>query len=399
MPKLMNATPEHLNAYQRRIGQEFDGLHRALSTRSISHMRRKRVLVVTDIPFWEPGVGSHSRILSLCQALRAEFDYQVFFLGTILPDREKLIAAAGLQGAIVSYNDYVGKSLALFLRKQPRYDTVIFEYLWLAHLRDAMPYQATCILDTHYLMAPSEYRFAIQGLQTGVSITLKDEVAILAKFDALLAIQQEEARWMARLVPNKIVLCCPHGVEAVSETLTTKLEARRSGNLRLGFIGGCSNANSEAMRWFLRQVWPIVSQHDIELHVYGNVCEKLRDLPLDAGVTLHGHVSSLDKAYAHCDVMINPIMHSDGPKIKSVEALAHGKPLIASPVGAMGIEKPESSGVLVARSRSEFIDALLRLALNPVERESLARQALAAAQEQFSPAVTYASLMALVRSL
>jgi len=425
LPELRNATLDCLNAYQQRIAQQFDGLLRALSTRSIAHLRRKRVLLVTDIPFWEPGVGNHSRILSLCQALRTEFDCQVFFFGSIWPAREKQIAAAGLQGAIVSYKDYeaaakdvpfttsipahpglkrarhdiFGKSLALFLRKQPRYDTVIFEYLWLAYLRDAMPYQATCILDTHDLMAPREYRFAMQGLQTGVTITLKDEVAILAKFDALLAIQQEEARWMARLVTNKIVLCCPHGVEAVSETLTTRMEARRSGNLRLGFVGGGSNENAEAMRWFLREVWPIVSQLDIELHVYGNVCEKLRDQPLDAGVTLHGLVSSLDKAYAHCDVMINPIVHGGGLKIKSVEALAHGKPLIASPEGAVGIEKPESSGVIVARSRSEFIDALLRLAHNPEERESLARQALAAAQQQFSPAVSFAPLMALVRSL
>lgn len=204
---------------------------------------------------------------------------------------------------------------------------------------------------------------------------------------------------MARLVPNKIVLCCPHGVETVSETLTERLEARRSGNLRLGFVGGGSNENAEAMRWFLHEVWPVVSQLAIELHVYGNVCDKLRDRPLSARVTLHGLVPALDTAYAHCDVMINPIMHGGGLKIKSVEALAHGKPLIASPEGAVGIKDPENSGVIVARSRSEFIDAVLRLAHNPEERESLARQALAAAQEQFSPRTSFAPLMALVRSL
>ena len=425
LPELRDATLDCLNAYQQRIDQQFDGLLRALSTRSITHLRRKRVLLVTDIPFWEPGVGNHSRILSLCRALQKEFDFKVFFFGSIWLDRQKAIAAAGLDGVIVSYKDYedaakdlpfkssipahaglkrarhdiFGKSLALFLRKQPRYDAVIFEYLWLAYLRDAVPYQATCILDTHDLMAPREYRFATQGLKTGVSITLKDEVAILAKFDALMAIQNEEARWMARLVPNKVVLCCPHGVETFSETSTARLGARRSRDLRLGFVGGGSNENAEAMRWFLREVWPVVRQLAIELHVYGSVCEKLRDQPLDAAVTLHGLVPDLDAAYAHCDVMINPIVHGGGLKIKSVEALAHGKPLIASPEGAVGIEEPENSGVVVARSRGEFIDAVLRLAQNPKERESLARQALAAAQEQFSPAASFAPLMALVRSL
>jgi len=427
LPELRGATLDCLNAYRQRVDQQIDNLLHALSTLSIEHLRRKRVLLVTDIPFWEPGVGNHARILSLCRALRAEFDCQIFFFGSIWPDRKKAIAAAGLDGAIVSYKDYeaaakdvsfrtsipphaglkrarhdiFGKSLILFLRKQPRYDAVIFEYLWLAYLRDAIPYEATTILDTHDLMALREYRFAMQGLTTGVSITLKDEVEILAKFDVLLAIQNEEARWMARLLPNKIVLCCPHGVESVSsDTLTATLKARRSGNLRLGFVGGGSNENAEAMRWFVREVWPVVSQIPMELHIYGNVCEKLRDDVLNAdSVTLHGLVPSLASAYSHCDVMINPIMHGGGLKVKSVEALAHGKPLIASPEGAVGIENPQSSGVIVASSRSEFIDAVLRLALSQDERELLARQALAAAQEQFSPKASFAPLMELVRSL
>lgn len=425
LPDLRQATLDCLNAYQQRIGQQFADLLRALSSRSIAHLRRKRVLLVTDIPFWEPGVGSHSRIMSLCRALRAEFDFQVFFYGSIWPARKKAIAAAGLDDVVISYKDYeaaaedvpfktsipahaglkrarhdiFGKSLALFLRKQPRYDAVIFEYLWLAYLRDALPYPSICILDTHDLMAPREYRFVKEGLTTNVSITLKDEVAIFERFDALIAIQNEEASWMARLVPNKIVLCCPHGVETVREALTERLEAGRGRNLRVGFVGGDSNVNAEAMRWFLHEVWPVVNQLAIELHVYGNVCEKLRDQPLDVGVTLHGLVSSLDVAYAHCDVMINPIIHGGGLKIKSVEALAHGKPLIASPEGAVGIDDPQNSGVIVARSRSEFIDAVLRLVKNPEERESLARQALAASQEQFSPAASFATLIEFVRSL
>lgn len=106
LPELRDATLDCLNAYQQRIDQQFDGLLHALSTRSIKHLRRKRVLLVTDIPFWEPGVGNHARILSLCRALQAEFDCQVFFFGSIWPDRGKAIAAARLDGVIVSYKDY-----------------------------------------------------------------------------------------------------------------------------------------------------------------------------------------------------------------------------------------------------------------------------------------------------
>ncbi|MFN7139445.1 MAG: glycosyltransferase, partial [Limisphaerales bacterium] len=106
LSELKEATLDCLNAYQHRIDQQFDQLLRALTTRSIAHLRRKRVLLVTDIPFWEPGVGNQSRILALCHAIKMEFDLRVFFFGSIWPAREKAIAAAGLDGLIVSYKDY-----------------------------------------------------------------------------------------------------------------------------------------------------------------------------------------------------------------------------------------------------------------------------------------------------
>jgi len=426
LPELRNASLICLEAYKRRIDQQINGLLRLLSTRSIAHLRRKRVLLVTDIPFWEPGVGSHSRIFSLYKALQTEFDCQVFFYGSIWPDRLEEIENSGLKDIIISYKNYescainvsfhadevasarakwayheiFGKSLAQFLGEQDRYDAVIFEYLWLAYLRSAIPYKTISILDTHDLMAPREYRCAIQGLRTRFSISLMDEVAILEKFDVIIAIQNEEASWMERLLPSKIVLCCPHGVEVENETLPGRLKlSRRNKHFRIGFVGGGSNENAEAIRWFLREIWPVVRQLNIELHIYGNVCEKLRDQSLDSDVTLHGLLASLDVAYAHCDAIINPIMHGGGLKIKSVEAIAHGKPLIASPEGAVGIENAETSGIIIARSRGEFINAVLRLASNPNECDLMSHQAISAAKKQFSLSASFSPLVALLGSL
>lgn len=426
LPILRDATSEVMRAYQQQNAQQIAGLLRTIQSKSLKHLRRKRVLLVTDIPFWEPGYGSHSRILALCLSLLNEFDTEIFFYGSIWKERQDLIEATGLANSVISYKPYegsaqsrtynrsipkiprlakpqpdiFGQTLAVYLDNQPKYDAIVFEYIWMAYLIDAVPYPTSRILDTHDLMAAREYRVTTQGLNASVSISLKDELAILSRFDVLLAIQSEEARWLARLLPNTLTLCCPHGVETASETPAPlrRGNAQRS-SVRLGFIGGGSNENTAALEWFLQEVWPVVSALPLELHVYGNVCKKLSQPIPKKHVILHGQVDDLGKAYKQCDFMINPIMHGGGLKIKSVEALAHGKPLIASPEGAVGIERPSENGMIVACSRSQFIEATLLLARSPKMREKMGKQALAGARKQFHPLASFSALTELMGSL
>lgn len=412
-----------LPAYQQQFQVQMDGLLRAIATKSVKHLRRQRVLLITDIPFWEPGTGSHSRIMASYQTLASHFDCDIFFYGSIWKSRSAEIQKAGILKPVVSYKDYeeaaksvkftasipayggikrgrhaiFGATLALYLGSVMPYDAVVFEYVWMAYLVDAIKYPALTVIDTHDLMALREYRIATQGLTPSVSLTLKEEISILQKFDVILAIQTEEAKMLEAWLPNKITLCCPHGTDSV-QSVRTKLSTH-SRPVRLGFVGGRSQENFEAIRWFMREVWPVVGQTATELHIYGKVCELLNEFPNENRVHRHGLVASLADAYDYCDIMINPIMHGGGLKIKSVEALTYGKPLISSPEGAIGIENPEQSGVIVAKSRSEFITSLLRLAQSAALRKNMAEQALRAAKIQFNPAVSFSSLVEMVRSL
>src|SRR5690606_29841009 len=57
-------------------------------------------------------------------------------------------------------------------------------------------------------------------------------------------------------------------------------------------------------------------------------------------------------------VVINPVMHGTGLKIKNVEALGYGKPVVTTTVGAEGLELALSRGLIVADSEAEFIQVL-----------------------------------------
>ncbi|MGZ8216589.1 glycosyltransferase [Methylomagnum sp.] len=420
LPKLRRESLRLFDIYQERQNKQIQNLLFAMTTRNARHIREKKVLMVTDVPFWEPGLGNHARILAMCNELRRHASLTVFFYGSLWRQREELIAKVGLGGQVVSYKAfeeagnkleskstcprYAGlarwhhevyfRSLKAYLDTTPHFDALIFQYIRLAYVRDALSYPALTVLDTHDLMSMREYRFLSQGLPHHISLTFSQERTLLERFNSVIAIQHEEAAVLESTLSKAIPVCCPHGCEVGEIVYEAKAVSKE---LRLGFVGGNSDANYLAIDWFLKQVWPVVGQLSIHLHIFGGVCQRFTSVP--EKVHLHGMVEELAKVYAECDVMLNPMIHGGGIKIKSIEALAHGKPLIASPEGAVGIHSPEESGVIVAKDRAEFISGVLLLLENQREREAMAVAARSAAETQFSPEKCFAPLVELIESM
>lgn len=410
-----------LARYQNHYQTQCEKFLFALAHCTVGHIKKKSVLLVTDVPFWEPGLGSHSRIFSLCTVLKKHFFLKIFFLGSLWKQREDLIKDAGFENIIVSYKLYEEKalklnqvsdfpkitalerwrkeifykSLKLFLKSSPQFDVILFEYIWLAFTRAALPYPALTVLDSHDLMAYRNFRFG--DLDSNyIPISLHDEISILEKFDCVLAIQYEEYNAFSALLKKAIPLCCPHSVITFQNN-EKNLAGDKIYPLRFGFIGGKSSANSTALQWFLDNVWSQLLSLPISFNIYGSVCDTVNSS--FANVKCHGIVSSITDIYNQCDVMVNPLIHGGGLKIKSVEALAYGKPLIASPEGAVGIKDPEKSGILVAKSRTEFINAILLFSENPFLCESFGAAAQQAAIHQFSPEVSFAPLIKMIEVL
>lgn len=406
-----------LDAYRARTGPELTMLLRSIAVASAQQLAPKRILLVTDIPFWAGGLGSHMRIRHLVTELRQHGLVRVFFFGSVSPLRAQELRECGLEDVVVSYKAYESPrkpgsprsgfprvpglesrrhdaffdSLAAYLQTQPPFDSAIFEYLWMGYLADALPSSTLRILDTHDFMSMREYRFASSHEKPSISITLKEELSILERMDVVLAIQFEEARAMARHLRRALVLCCPYGV--ATNAPPDSVEPTRS-TLVLGFVAAESVANRAAIQWFIDNVMPCLEAIDVRLNVYGGVCAKIRDVPHTVG--MRGFVDDVDDIYRECDVMINPVIHGGGIKIKSIEALSRGKPLIASPEGAVGIAEPERSGVVVVRSRAEFATAVIDLALRRDLLTRLGADARQAARRQFSPAAAYGPLVQLL---
>jgi len=104
------------------------------------------------------------------------------------------------------------------------------------------------------------------------------------------------------------------------------------------------------------------------------VCRHVGLVP--EGVTVHGVVPDMADAYRRAAVVLAPLRFGTGLKIKSVEALSYGRPLICSPVAAEGMEDSGRRAWVCAADTRSFVEGCVRLSGDARERERLVRAGL-----------------------
>jgi glycosyltransferase involved in cell wall biosynthesis len=237
-----------------------------------------------------------------------------------------------------------------------------------------------------------EERLGSEGPDTR-ALTREAEAAMLARFDVLLAIQEKEARTLREMCPDTPVITVGHG-RAVKPP-----HYRETGCVRLVFVAAAGAHNRVAIDRFLSEVWPTVHQRHgeaIELLIAGAICATLDAAALPEGVALCGFVSELDAFYAEADIAVNPVFAGSGLKIKNVEALCHGLPLVTTPIGAEGLDAGAGSAFAAGDTPEALTAALDELIASPGARRALAQAAHAFATEHLSEERAYAPLLRLL---
>ncbi len=124
--------------------------------------------------------------------------------------------------------------------------------------------------------------------------------------------------------------------------------------------------NDDGLRWFLRQIWPIVLERrpDAHLRVIGRYAgaEALAlAAELADSVAVDGYVPDLGEALGKAAALTNPLRFGSGVKLKVIEALSRSLPVVSTPIGAEGIASGPGRGVLIGSEPAEFADLLCSL--------------------------------------
>jgi glycosyltransferase involved in cell wall biosynthesis len=146
------------------------------------------------------------------------------------------------------------------------------------------------------------------------------------------------------------------------------------------------SANYDAMQYFLADIYPLIRDQEpqVSLTITGSAARvDLSGLALDNSVCLSGHVEDVRPLVARAWVCVVPIRQGGGTRLKILEAMALGTPVVSTPKGAEGLGITSGYDVLVAEQPEEFSEAVVRLLRDPSLREELTTKARRTVQQRY----------------
>jgi glycosyltransferase involved in cell wall biosynthesis len=217
----------------------------------------------------------------------------------------------------------------------------------------------------------------------------------LAAFDCAIACSDADAARLGERFPAMRFAVVPNGYAVLRPGL--RRSPPDAATLRLLFVGNFQYfPNVDAAMVLCREVLPALRQLTdrpiaVELAGTGDTTPLL-DIARDPSVTLHGFVEDLGPLYGAADVAVVPIRAGGGTRIKLLEAFSHGVPVVATRLGAEGIDAEDGVHLLLADEPAAFARACLQLKTRPQYGAAIANRAASLLLARYSPAQVAAAI-------
>ena len=163
------------------------------------------------------------------------------------------------------------------------------------------------------------------------------ETKLFEAADGVLAISEIDAQRIRDQAPRVHIHEMAAGCDLKA---SAELRASIADDLRFCFVGSLEyTANTDGLAWFLAEVWPAVRRAypGATLVVAGRSSSRVRFLESVPGVTYVGFVDDVRTVTDHADLAIVPLRIGGGMRVKVLDFMSRGMPIIATRIGAEGI--------------------------------------------------------------
>jgi glycosyltransferase involved in cell wall biosynthesis len=214
------------------------------------------------------------------------------------------------------------------------------------------------------------------------------ERAAVGRFHHVIAVSEEDRAQMLRMTAPERISVVPTGVE-LKQFQVAGTEATAPLVLFLGSMDW--EANADGVEYFCRAIWPRVKSAvpEARFRIVGrNPQPRIRQLAGEA-IEVTGTVSSVIEHLQEAAVFVVPLRIGGGTRLKIYEAMAAGRAIVSTSIGAEGLEVRHGRDILLADDESGFAEAVISLLRSPDLRRQLG-QAAAAQAAQFDWSVVAA---------
>jgi glycosyltransferase involved in cell wall biosynthesis len=283
------------------------------------------------------------------------------------------------------------------VQRRTRFDVVNLEFPYQAYLRLRQSPPGTpppaLVIDAHEIAHDLVRQMARGDVGVGRRLFAGlnwrklrgDECAAFRSADGIYACSAaDQARVLAH-VPTARTAVIPNAADV--DFYQPRSSDPSSDGRTVVFFGLLSTLpNIDGVRFFVQEVWPLVAARrpDARVKIIGaRPPQAVRELA-GPGVEITGFVDDLRPHLASAAALVVPLRLGGGTRLKIVEGMAMGRPIVSTTLGAEGIEALPERDILIADEPSSFAGAVVRLLDDPALAARLGSSARQLAVERFS---------------
>jgi len=221
---------------------------------------------------------------------------------------------------------------------------------------------------------------------------LRFEARALTRFDGVLAVSTTDRETFGRLYPatKRPIDVIPTGVD----TEYFSPAPPRSATPSIVFVGSMDwLPNEDAMQFFCYEVLPAirVAMPGAHVSIVGRMpTAAVQRLALEPSVTVTGRVDDVRPYLRDASVVVVPLRIGGGTRLKIFEAMAMGKAVVSTTIGAEGLDVTPGEHLMIADDPESFAQRVVELVRDPARREAVgaAARALVVQRDDWSVAAT-----------
>lgn len=267
-------------------------------------------------------------------------------------------------------------------------------YSYLSVIASA-PVRPKLICDWHNIESEVLHRYSARTAnparrwyaQITASRVQAHEKALLRHGDAHLVVSERDRDRLLAMSPQAHVHVIENGVDTGKFACQPATENLSGRSHRVLFVGSMDyHANIDAVLWFAREIWPAIQQIKPELifTITGRrPAAEVLALAKLPGIEVTGTVDDVLPYYREAIASVVPLRVGGGSRLKILEAMAAGVPVVSTTLGAEGLDVSDGVHLCLADTPQTTRQALVNLFTDESYRQDLVKQARQLALTQY----------------